>query len=171
MIRCLPRFRLFRLLALAMACGACVVSGCRTVPEEPPVEVSLVDFRFGPATVFETTATALVRVENARPEDIRVTGAAYRLELNGVKVGRGLSDATVAVPRLQSATTEVQVHLRNLTVVRLLTDLQERGVVEYRLEGTLYVASPGGRARGVPVSRSGSLDLRSLGAGQYESSR
>jgi len=153
-----------RLLALALACGACLLPGCRTVPHEPPLEVSLVDFRFGPATVFETTATAVVRVENSGPEDLRVTGAAYRLDLNGVKVGRGLSDVTLTVPRLNSVTTEVQVHLRNLTVVRLLADLQERGTVEYRLHGTIYVSADGGRARGVAVSRSGSFDPRHPGS-------
>lgn len=135
------------------------VSGCATVSEPPPVEISLSNLRFTDATVFETVAVAEVRLENLAPEEIRVTGAVHRLSVNGTSLGKGMSGQSVAVPRLGSAPQEVEIHLRNFSLARTLREISQSRVVQYTLDSTLYVARPGGKDRSLRVLKSGQLDL------------
>lgn len=142
-----------------------LAGGCASVPEEdPPIEVTLADLRFTEATVFETMAVAEVRLANVSPSEVRVTGAAHKVVVNGRRLGRGLSSAEVTVPRLGTATQRVEFHLRNISMARTLHELAQARVVEYELDSTVYVAGPGGGDRTLRVQRSGQLDLSRLGA-------
>lgn len=155
-----------RALAVGLVTVALVaISGCATVSEPPPVEISLSNLRFTDATVFETVAVAEVRLENLAPEEIRVTGAVHRLSVNGTSLGKGMSGQTVSVPRLGSAPQEVEIHLRNFSLARTLREISQSRVVQYTLDSTLYVARPGGRDRSLHVVKTGQLDLHGVAPG------
>lgn len=122
------------------------------------------DLRFTQATVFETVAVAEVRLDNTSPSEVRVTGAAHKVMVNGHRLGRGLTGEPVSVPRLGSATQRVEFHLRNITMARTLHELTRAPVLDYELDSTVYVARDGGGERGIRVTRAGRLDLNAWNA-------
>jgi len=63
------------------------------------MEVSLADLRFSESTIMETTLDLMVRIENASPEPLRVTGSVHRLYVNGTYLGRAMSGEETEVPR------------------------------------------------------------------------
>ncbi len=93
---------------------------------------------FKEATLLETTAVFTLRLENDSPTPFEITGAAHSIYLNGLYIGKGLSDATVTVPRLSSVTNDITVHLSNLAMVTRVKAVIESKRVEYRIESTFY---------------------------------
>lgn len=136
-----------------LACVA-LLCGCRTF--EPPT-VSLVNAHFTQATIFETTAEFTLRLNNATPEGLILSGAAHKIYLNGLCVGDGLSNAEIEVPRLTSATQQVTVHLSNLVLATRLKPIIESRSFDYRIQSIFYGRQPAGRARTVSEGR---LDLK-----------
>jgi len=161
-----PFLRLPSVRTLATTLGLLALTGwlagCATTPEEPILEANLVNLHFTDATVFETVAVAEVRLTNLTGEDVRVTGAAHKVTVNGTNLGRGVSAAALTVPRLGSATQQVEFHLRNLSLARTIHELTRTHVLDYHLDGTVYAAQGAGRERGVKVRRDGQVDLNQL---------
>lgn len=121
--------------------------------------VSLVNIEFADLTLFETSGVFTVRISNENPDPVVVDGAVYNLYLGGLKVGRALSDRRLEVPRLGSATYEVDLYINNLALATRLIPLIESQVLDYRVKGKLYVERPYGLRR-MRFSRDGRLDLR-----------
>lgn len=148
-----------------VAAGAALLwtlwSGCATAPSDPPLEVSVVHLRFTSASVFETVARAELRLENLSSEDLQITGASHKLTINGVRIGRGLSPDTLGVPRFSGVNQEVECHLRNGALAKVIGDLARgRGTsATYVLASSLQVAR-GGRSRTLQLEKSGTLDLK-----------
>ena len=100
--------------------------------------VSLVTMHFKEATLLETTAVFTLRLDNDAPAPVEITGAAHSIYLNGLYVGKGLSDATMTVPRLSSVTNDVTVHLSNLAMATRVKSAIEAKRVDYRIQSTFY---------------------------------
>ena len=111
--------------------------------------------RFVDATVMETTMEFEVRIENATPNAIRLDGAVYKVTLNGLSLGRGMTGEILEVPRYSSATQKVQVHLSNLRMATRVRTIVEAQKLDYQLESTLHAV---GR-RPYSCYREGTLDL------------
>ncbi len=120
----------FALVAVAGWLGGC---GGASGPS-----VSLVNLRFQDATVLETTAVFTLRLSNESPAAVQFNGEGHTIYLNGLYVGKGLSDQTVAVPRLGTATHEVTVHLSNLALATRLKAILESKGFDYRIRSTFY---------------------------------
>ena len=91
---------ILRILPLVIA--ALMASGCvSTEPLEPP-GVTLADLDIIDATLFESTLDVAVRISNDNPEPLVIDGAVIKLQLNGIKVGKGASDERLELPRLGS---------------------------------------------------------------------
>jgi LEA14-like dessication related protein len=149
---------LFTLIAV-MALAA----GCASMETLEPPGVTLVDIRSVEMTVFETTLEAKLRITNPNPEPLAVEGAAFKLYLDGKKVGSGTSPERVEVPRLSSALLRATVHINNASALLRLKEILEEQELHYGLRGKLYVARPNGTAR-IRIEREGRLDLeRPLG--------
>jgi LEA14-like dessication related protein len=144
---------------VAMVVALAVSAACVSLGQLAPPELHLVDLAFVEATLFESTLTATVRVDNDNPEPLVIDGAVVRLVVGGLAVGKGRSDARVEVPRLGSETIPLTVHLNNVRLATRLHALFQEEVVDYALEGTVYVLS-GARTVRVPISQAGRLDLR-----------
>jgi len=137
--------------------GAGLLCGCGG--GRPGPAVSLINLRFDDATALETTATFTLRLSNELPEPVQIEGEVHRIYLNGLYLGKGLSDATVSVPRLGTVTHEVKVHLSNLALVTRLKSIIETQSFEYRIESVFHGKSLFGRMKS---ESTGKLELKDL---------
>ncbi len=113
--------------------------------------------RFQDATALETTAVFTLRVSNESPAAVQFNGEVHKIYLNGLYVGKGLSDQTVTVPRLGTATHEVTVHLSNLALATRLKAILESQGFDYRIHSTFYGESWFSRMRS---ENAGKLELK-----------
>lgn len=115
--------------------GTLLLAGCGG---SPGPSVSLVTVKFQKATALETTATFTLRLSNEAPEARQFNGSAHKIYLNGLYVGKGLSDATIDVPRLGTVTQDVTVHLSNLALATRIKSIIETERFDYRIQSTFY---------------------------------
>lgn len=118
--------------------------------------VSLVNVRLNEATALETTATFTLRLSNEEPEAVRFSGAVHKIYLNGRFVGKGLSADTVVVPRLDTLTQDVTVHLSNLALAARVKPVITSKRFDYRIESVFHGESGAHRLRSESEGR---LDL------------
>ncbi len=144
---------------LSGACCLLLLSSCTTNKLAGLVELSLVNLRFEEATPFETTATFTIRVQNQSPDPLGLEGGVHKIYLDGVSVGSGVCNETLEIPRLAEGVQTVKVHLRHLSMARLIKRIIEEKRVDYRLDSRLY-AQYEGRSTRVTVSKAGNLDLK-----------
>jgi LEA14-like dessication related protein len=133
--------------------------GCISVGGFSPPEVTLVNVRFEDLTLFESSGRLTVRVANENNEPVLVDGGVYNLYLNGMKVGKALSDAQFEIPRLSSTTAEVDVFINNLALATRIKQIIDAGTVEYRLKGKFFLDRSVGR-RKIGFDRIGRYDFR-----------
>ena len=138
---------LFAILAL---------TGCSGLGIAPP-DVSLVGVSFDDLTLFETTGTITVRVLNENREPITIDGSSFKLVLDGVTVGKALSDRRYTIPRLSSETDEVTIHLSNLALATRLRPVLQSERVAWRIKAKMWVVGSLG-TRSMTVTRDGILD-------------
>ncbi len=144
------------LLLFAVVVAAC---GCVTTePMEPP-GVTLVDLEIVDATLFESTLDVALRISNDNPEPIVIDGAVIKLELNGIKVGKGASNERLELPRLGSVVRRVEIHMNHLALATRIQGIVEAKVLNYGVTGKVYVVRPTGGARGMSFESRGQLDL------------
>lgn len=146
-------------LGLVLALGGCV-----SAPGPEEFEVTLVNVasqQAGGGGVGEAALTFTIRLQNAMPEPIVLTGGAHRIYLNNVYIGQALSDERVEVPRLSTATEDVTVRLSTLRLARALYGVYRSQRVDYRVASTLY-AEQKGSPRRFRTEKAGTVDLSGL---------
>jgi len=149
-----------RFRAAAVALGITTwVGGCVMAPDADAFDVTVVTLAGGNATLWETEAVVTLRLQNASPNDITVSGAAHKLYLNGTYVGQGLANETVTVPRLGTVNQNVTVHLKNFTVLRKLIGMQQARTAAYKVQSTIYGSPGGGTPRSFRAMKEGSVNL------------
>jgi LEA14-like dessication related protein len=136
--------------------AAVILAGCSGASGP---SVSLVTVKFEDATALETTAKFTLRLSNENAEPVHITGAVHKIYLNGLYLGKGLSDQTLDVPRLGTVTNDVTVHLSNLALVTRLKSIIESRTFEYRVISTFHGKSWPSRMRSENV---GKLELKDL---------
>lgn len=132
---------------------------CGCAGSNPGPSVSLINLRFEDATALETTATFTLRLSNESPQPIQLEGEVHKIYLNGLYLGKGLSDQAVEVPRLGTITHEVKVHLSNLALATRIKSIIESKSFEYRIESVFHGKSTFSRMRS---ESSGKLELKDL---------
>ena len=121
--------------------------------------VTLVSVKFEDATALETTAKFTLRLSNENTEPVHITGEVHKIYLNGLYVGKGLSDQTIDLPRLSTTTHDVTVHLSNIALVTRLKPIIESKSFEYRVVSVFYGKSWMERMRS---ENAGKLELKDL---------
>ncbi len=116
------------------------ISACSTVGLTPP-EVSLVDVRFDEMSLLETNLKAKVRYENESNKAIRSTGTVHELTLNDIYIGKAMSDESLTIPRLGTATQEVTFRLSNISLLTKIQQLMNSNRLDYDIESKIYVGS------------------------------
>ena len=154
-----PMARLIAFLVAALAAFA-FVPGCSTAPETEDFEVTLVNLS-SPGDrgggIGEADLAFTIRLQNATPEAVVLTGGAHKIYLNGVYLGQGLSNERVEVPRLATTTAELSVHLSTFKLARALYGVYRAQKADYRIVSTLY-----GERRTFRTHKEGSIDLHGL---------
>ena len=129
-----------------------LLTSCGTFARRESVQVSLVNVALGESTVWETAVNFTIRIQNELPEPVVMNGAVHKIYLNGTFVGEGLSNERIEVSRLGTATQNVTVHLRNVTMLTKLRGIMDTQAVDYKMTSLLYTESQG-RFRAVRESR------------------
>ena len=122
---------------------AVILSGCATMqsPLEAP-HVSLTDLRVLDATLFEQRFALKIRVQNPNPVALPINGMNFRLDINDVELGRGVSDQAVTVPAYGESVFEINLvsnFARIANQVRALEGGKGQSL-RYRLAGGISVA-------------------------------
>jgi len=143
------------LLSLLAVVG--LLCGCGS--GNPGPSVSLINLRFEDVTPLETTAVFTLRLSNESPQPVEIEGEVHKIYLNGLYLGKGLSDQKLEVPRLATVTHEVKVHLSNLALATRIKSIIETKTFEYRIESVFPGKSMFNR---LSSESSGKLELKDL---------
>ena len=106
--------------------------------------------------MMETTADFVLRLSNDSPEAKKFMGSAHKIYINGLYVGKGLSDQSIEVPRLGTVTQAVTVHLNNLALATRIKAVIEAKSFDYKVQSTFFGDSMFSRMRS---ETNGKLDL------------
>ena len=151
--------------SLSVAFALLCLGGCATPTDQSEIGVNVVEIVPTQTSLLETTARLTLRLTNERSAPLVLNGSANRLYFNGSYVGRGVSNTSLTVPPLGTATLEVSVFLENLVLVRKAAEFsQALASLDYRLVTQLHTAGREGTGR-IKVVSTGQLDVRGLLAG------
>lgn len=145
-------------LAALLVVGSLAV-GCVTTEPLEPLDVTLVDVEFIDATIFESTLDVAVRISNDNPEALTLDGAVIKLELAGRKFGKGSTSERLEIPRLGSVVQRLKMHLNHIAVATKIRSVIDSQRVDYAITGKVYVLTPSGSVRRLPIDKQGTIDL------------
>lgn len=131
---------------------------CTTNPIPAGMDISLSNIELIEATLFETTMLLTVRIINENPDPLTVTGGVYKVDLNGLKIGKGVSGEILEIPRFSTGTTTVTFHISNLALLTRVKALLENQSIGYTIISRVYTRS-GQRNRRVYRKKEGFLDF------------
>jgi LEA14-like dessication related protein len=121
-----------------------LLGGCASMqsPLEAP-NVSLTDLRLLDATLFEQRFALKIRVQNPNPVALPVDGMDFRLDINDIELGRGVSDQAVTVPAYGEAVLEINLASNFARIVNQIRALESgKGQsLRYRLAGGISLAN------------------------------
>lgn len=144
-----------------VALAAALLAGCAGLPPgmQPPA-VTIADFGVGNAGLFEQEFNLRLRIQNPNPEEFRVDGMAFDLEINDQPFAKGVGNQAVTVPRFGSGFMPVEAVSTLGGLLRQAGRIArgDRSVFKYRITGTLSIAG-GGR---IPFEQRGDFDFGSL---------
>ena len=138
---------LFALLmsATVFGCAAWSING--EAPEVFVINVTPLE-----STPFEQRLKVDLRVRNPNNIDLLVTGMDFRLDLNGKRLARGLTNREFTVPRLGETVVSLETTTSTLDVVRQVLGLRNVETLTYGITGLLHR-----NEGGLPFENSGVL--------------
>ena len=147
--------------AAAALTAAVWLAGCSGLPPgaQPPA-VTIADFGLGNAGLFEQQFNVRLRIQNPNPDEFRVDGMAFDLEINDQPFARGVGNQAVTVPRYGSGFMTVEAVSTLGGLLRQFGRIAQgdKRAFKYRITGALSIA---GGSR-VPFEQRGELDFGSL---------
>ncbi len=145
-------------IAAVVLLAAVVMAGCSGLPPgaQAPA-VTIADFGLGNAGLFEQQFGLKLRIQNPNPEEFRVDGIAFDLEINDQPFARGVGNQMITVPRYGSAFMAVEAVSTLGGLIRQFGRMAqgEKREFKYRIKGSLSFA---GGAR-VPFDERGEFDF------------
>ena len=133
----MPRhFLLFFVLVTLVGCAASGGSGSNRLPPE----ATLVDIIPEQIGLLEQSLIITMRFVNPNPDDIAVDGLRVNLNLDGKKLGTGVSSEQFTLPRLGDVTTQVAIRVQTTDLIDRVVGLGQSDRVDYSLDGTLFGA-------------------------------
>jgi len=135
--------------------GLAYLIGCAGTlrSEVEPPEVFLSDIVPVEIGLFEQRLRVDLRVLNPNDFDLEVTGLNFQLDVNEIRLARGLSSEEVTVPRLGESVVSVMTSTTVLDIVHQIANLSEQQEMSYEIRGRVHL---GNAAVGsVPFERSG----------------
>jgi LEA14-like dessication related protein len=134
--------------ALALALGGCA--------HYQPVEVFVIGLQPAEGSALEQRIRVDLRIQNPNDQPIDAHGMQIRLDVNGARLARGVSDAAFTIPRLGETTTSIVATTSLFDLAKQIVALSGTQSFRYVLEGDVYVDSmPGGFGRSVSFHNEG----------------
>jgi LEA14-like dessication related protein len=133
------------------------VTACATLPATTtPPDLSVVSIEPVEVTPLEQKYLLKVRLQNPNDHALEISGMSYVLEINGQPLLKGVSDASVTVPRFGESIIELSGVSTLFGFVRQFQALQERKTqgMDYKLSGKLSLDY---RFGSLPFSYEGTL--------------
>lgn len=156
------RSTLFIVQTLAFTLLAWALSGCATGPNANLVNVSLVQVQQVPSTsggLGDLQLACTLRIDNASPVSLPLTGSAHDITINGLRLGQARSDQPVVVPRLGSETVTVNLNLNAIRMTQAVYQMYQDQNFQYQVLSTLYPGSKDTlQGRGFQVETAGTLE-------------
>jgi LEA14-like dessication related protein len=146
-----PKKLLVALLGSALAVAGCAGLGQRI--ESP--EVFVVDLEPQQGGKLEQRFRIDLRIQNPNDFELAIDGLDFELDLNGVRLTRGMGNEAVTIPRLGDVIVGVSATTTVFDLFRQVVNAPGQEGMDYELRGRLFLASP---KRGpVDFSRSGRI--------------
>jgi len=121
-----------------------------------PVDVFVIGLQPTEGSPLEQRIRVDLRIQNPNDEPIEAHGMQMRLDVNGARLARGVSDASFTIPRLGEATTSIVATTSLFDLAKQIVALSGTQSFKYVLEGDVYVDSmPGGFGRSVSFHNEG----------------
>ena len=148
------------------------LSGCT---QYKPVDVFVIGMTPVEGSAFEQRVQVDLRILNPNNEAISANGMQIRLDVNGARLARGVSDAYFTLPRLGEATTHIVATTTLFDLAKQIVVMSAAGKqsFQYVLDGDIYLTGGGPFARsvsfhnegefpppGVPVNQTGARTLQ-----------
>ncbi len=124
-----------RFLLLAALLGGCA--------QYKPVDVFVVGLQPVAGAGLEQRVRVDLRIQNPNDQPITAKGMQVRLDVNGARLARGVSDAGFTIPRYGETTTSVVATTTLFDLAKQLAVLQGKQSFRYVLEGDVYVEGLG----------------------------
>ncbi|MDB5809923.1 MAG: Water Stress and Hypersensitive response domain protein [Betaproteobacteria bacterium] len=141
--------------------AAAILAGCAGLPPgmQPP-SVTIADFGVGNAGLFEQQFNLRLRIQNPNPDEFKIDGMAFDLDINEQPFAKAVGNQIVTVPRYGSGFMQAEAVSTLGGLLRQFGRFIEgnRATFKYRIKGVLSIAG-GGR---VPFEETGEFDVRAL---------
>ncbi|MGH8595826.1 MAG: LEA type 2 family protein [Gammaproteobacteria bacterium] len=139
---------MFSVFALFLA-GACA-----GIPPQSRLDVSIAELSTTQIGLLEQTYSLELRVQNPNPIDIFIDGMSFSIEINAKPFARGVSNQSIAIPRLGEAMVTVQAVSDLSGVIEQMRGLEGAAAsgLRYRLTGRFYAGE-----KPFPFDYSGSI--------------
>jgi LEA14-like dessication related protein len=131
-----PKLPLLNLVLLAALTGC---AGWLSQGEPPEVLVTNITPLEG--TAFEQRLQIDVRVRNPNDYDLQVTGVDFRLDVNGKRLARGVSNKEFTVPRLSESVVSIETSASMLDIARQVLGFRQAEALTYGISGRFYLTS------------------------------
>ena len=129
------------------------LAGCA---QYKPVDVFVIGLQPTEGSALEQRIRVDLRIQNPNDQPIDAHGMQIRLDVNGARLARGVSDATFTIPRLGETTTSIVATTSLFDLAKQIVALSGTQSFKYVLEGDVYVDSmPGGFGRSVSFHNEG----------------
>ncbi len=137
-------------VALSLFAAACAGYG---QPIEP-LEVFVIDIQPLDGGNFEQRFRIDLRILNPNDFDLEIDGLDFQLDVNGVRLTRGVSNQEIALPRLTEGVVTVMATTTLFDLLRQLVSASETEELSYEIRGRVFLANS---LRRVEFERSGTL--------------
>ncbi len=134
-----------KLLFFWLSC-ALMLAGCAGLPGSEPLHVSLAGVESLPGQGMEVRMAVKLRVQNPNDAPVNFDGLAVTLDLRGMELASGVSDARGTVPRFGETVLVVPVTVSAFAMARQVISLAGGGTskVDFVARGRLSDGSFGG---------------------------
>lgn len=142
-----------------LALAAVFISGCAAIIRQPePPQVTLTGISLTRVSLLEQSFRVKLRLQNPNNYEVPVNGFQVDLKLNGQPFLSGTSVDSVTLPRLGSATVEMDAVSKLSGLLQQIKRIAsgETHKVHYSLTGKIYLARP---AVSLPLKEEGEFDM------------
>ncbi len=128
-------------------------------------KVELLNLNVKDVTFSHINYQARIRLYNPNLESLHVNFMEYSLLINGIRLVDGAEQVDKKIGPHQEAVIPVRLSGSVLSVLRLISSMQNAKDVDFEMKGTVSGIDTNGNSFSLPFSEKGKLDLSSLNPG------